>query len=42
MGYQTEEAYNFTPYFVFGAEKEDEDYGTEVGISGVFSSKPET
>ncbi|MCZ6841809.1 MAG: hypothetical protein O7G32_03140 [SAR324 cluster bacterium] len=31
MGYQAKEAYNFKPYFVFGAEKEDEDFGTEVG-----------
>jgi hypothetical protein len=32
MGFQKEEAYNFTPYFVFGAEKEDEDFGTELGV----------
>ncbi len=31
MGYQAEEAYNFRPYFIFCAEKEDEDFGTEVG-----------
>jgi hypothetical protein len=31
MGYQTEEAYNFTPYFVFAADVADEDFGGSTG-----------
>jgi hypothetical protein len=38
MGYQAKEAYNFTPYYVFATNVEDEEYGSPTGermVAGV-------